>query len=323
MPTIDMTPKMGENTVPVASENEDNLTERVEDEDVVITSEDDLDKLDEESKEGKPDGEGTDEDTSASDKSQDEESTPSEEETSEKKEGDEESSDDSSELDEIDKEIQKNPDGVLKSVRKERDSLMEEIITLRKERREAREQAEEKPLLIKDEDAKAVAKNVADELSDVNSDDVNLIERVVEKLGYVKADTLDSKLSQTAWQTKVNIEKDAWLEEHPEYKPENDPDDKNWFALQRVMKEHELPIPRDPAKVKKILNFAHSVVNPTPISIPKKSRAAITHERDKVTTSAKGSSGGGAAQTNSTSVPDIARKNLEGFSEEELAELFS
>lgn len=290
--------------------------------DEIIETGEDVEELDEDTEEEKPDGEDADEDASTS-KPQDDDEPSDEEETSKKDdEGEEESDESSLEEDEIDKQLREDKDRIMGGARKEYDSLRKEIEDLRKERRELREDGKEQPLVVPKESA--ISKEaLAKELPDVNPDDITVIQKVVEKLGFVKADTLKSELTATSWKGGIKANQDAWLEAHPEYKPENDKDDANWNALQGVLKDHGLTLPGDPKKLGKLLDYAHSIVKPTPISLPKKSRAAIESKRAKVKAAGEGAKGGGTVSPAKTkSVSQVVKDNVEGFTDEEMEEYF-
>ena len=284
----------------------------------IIETEEDIDN--EETQEGKKDGEDTDEDASASE-SQDTDESSDEDDTSEKTEEDEEVSDDSPEGDEIDKELEEGGEKVLGALREQYDKIKTDIIEARKERREAREETKEQPLIVP-KDSTLSKEDIAKALPDVNPDDVATIQKVVEKLGYVKKDVLQSELSTTTWRGAIKANQNVWLDAHPEYKPDHDTDDKNWNALQGVLKDHSLSLPSDPAKLNKLLDFAHSVVKPTPISLPKKSRAAIEASRAKVKSAGEGAKAGGKQPVEKKGVSQLAKENVSGFDDAEMDELF-
>ena len=124
----------------------------------------------------------------------------------------------------------------------ERERLLAEIRDLRGERRDLKQQQIDK------------VETAIDELKDVYPADVELIEKVLKTRGYVKKDDVDKRI----YEENKNQQLDAFLNKHPEYKPENDPKDTNWQMLQRELEYYRMP--QDPKKVGDVLERAHKAL---------------------------------------------------------------
>lgn len=188
----------------------------------------------------------------------------------------------------------------------EKDKILADIVELRKERRSLKEAPPEPLLIDKEED-----------LSDIAPSDVALIEKVLKSKGYVQK----GEIQATSYKEKINSLKDQWLERHPEYKPENDPEDKRWNALNSEMNFFKPPT--KPEDILKLLDRADAVVSPKK-SIPTKSSAAVTASQEKIKVSSKGTAGGASTKT---SKPESSLKGLKGhmkgFTDEEIDEILS
>lgn len=232
-----------------------------------------------------PDGEETPEDTSASDNTDGE----SEEESTEEVEEFEEEDVDDDNSDEI------------AGLESQRDRLSKEIVELRRERRAVKQQEPKtKPdVFVENTD-----------LGDIAESDIALIERVVKAKGYVKA--------EDNYKSQMDSYKDQWLEKHPEYLPENDPDDVLWGKLNQELNTF-YKAPKDPKAIVKILNKIDKDINPK-ASIPVKSRATTNAAKQKLKTSGKG--GGSKGKTApSPKSKNVDRSALQGFTDEELSEM--
>lgn len=114
-----------------------------------------------------------------------------------------------------------------------------------------------------------VAQEKLDELADVNPADIALIEKVIKSKGYVSKDELGKITYEQVKTQTLN----TFLEKYPEYKPENDPNDINWKALQKELSFYRMP--DDPAKITEILERSHKTVHPvvSDLNIPAKKRS--------------------------------------------------
>lgn len=244
------------------------------------------------------DGEGTAGESSAPEQTQEDESVAEEEKT--------DSETDSSEASEVPEE--KTETVEVEALRKERERILNEIRDLRTERRELRSKPVE-PLI--------VDKPKEDELTDVNPADVTLIEKVLRSKGYVHKD----ELQQHTYKKEADAVKDAWLEKHPEYLPENDPDDANWKALNTAIQSY-FKAPANPKDVSRILDMAHAMVSPRN-PLPVRTGATTEAAKQKIAVSSKGASGAGSKSTSASPSKDVSKEHLKGFSDEDIKELFS
>lgn len=201
-------------------------------------------------------------------------------------------------------EEQPEPD-ISKEVAKATVGLRNEIVELRKELASARGNDRK---LIQQEIIQKTEK--IDELADVNPADVALIEKVLEKKGYIKKEDAMQMSRETVKTQILN----NFLNKYPEFKPENDPGDKNWAALRA---EYGLYAePKDPLMVEKLLEKARLVVTPqvAPVNIPVKKRSLQVAS----------SGAGGAQRTSSGKTFDpTMRRHFEdgGWTPEEIANM--
>lgn len=195
----------------------------------------------------------------------------------------------------------------LQALADQKAKLDEDIIALRKERRVLRDQPAE-PLIV-------AKKETGDELSDVAPEDVNLIEKVLKAKGYVRKDEIQTG----TYQEKLHSYKDAWLEQHPEYLPENDPNDEKWNALNKELTTF-YKAPENPKDITKILDRVHRELSPKP-QLPTKKIATVDATKEKIKTTSKVAAPSGAKTAKSDKAFD--RNMYAGFTEAELRELES
>lgn len=184
-------------------------------------------------------------------------------------------------------------------LQQERVNLLKEISELRGQKRE-----------IKQDQLAAVNKQI-DELKDLHPDDVNVIDRVLRAKGYMTAEEAKGMFYENVRQTELN----KFLERYPEYKPENDPGDANWSALQRELGYYAKP--SDPYKITEILERAHRMV----VKVPSGPSLPAQQRRLEVA-----SHGSGGAQRPSPSGKTLdpdkrAMFRQGGWSEEEIANM--
>lgn len=185
----------------------------------------------------------------------------------------------------------------------EKEKLSAQIVELRKERRGVKQGEQETPLFVP----------ANEELEGVAPEDISLVEKILKAKGYVRKDEIQAN----SYKENVDIQTETWLEKHPEYKPENDPEDKKWNSL---LSEYNLyKTPSDPKQIQKLLDKAHSSLNPRSV-LPTKNPATIAAAKQKL--AAKGS-GGVGAKTSIKTKGNLDLSGLQGFTEEELAELQS
>ncbi len=184
---------------------------------------------------------------------------------------------------------------------REKQGLLREIERLRKEKAELRKKEflkTEEPLVVKkDED-----------LKDVNPADIELIDKVIKAKGYVRKD----EFQKISYDSVKNDELNKFLEKYPEFKPENDPNDINWKALNEEISLYKMP--SDPKKIGDILERARKSIT--------KSFTNDTAKKRQIEIASKG---GGSAQRSSSKgkLSDWQKEQYRtgGWSEEEIAEL--
>lgn len=256
--------------------------------------------------------EDTSEDSSTSQKS-DDDTVSDEDETSQKtddlssEEEEEESEDEAGE--DTDDDIDDSEFERAKAGKKaELDRLDSQIVEMRRKRREMRkeEDGEGKDVFTKKED------NI--DLEDVAKEDIELIEKVIKSKGYIRKDE--------QYKNDLNYYKDEWLKIHPEYLPENDPDDINWNALNREFNNY-YKAPANPRDITKILDKIHKDLNPTSTQqASRKSRAKTEAAKQKIKSTSKSSGGSGAKpKLSKPKLEGVNRSMMQGFTEKELDEL--
>lgn len=159
------------------------------------------------------------------------------------------------------------------------------------------------------------------DLSDLDPNDVARLEKWAKSKGLVSREDMARQDYERQKQASV----DAFLSEHSEYRPENDPGDKKWSALLSEFGLYKLP--SDPRKMKDLLERAHRSVSPTGSVTPKDAAKMLASRKVNAASADKGSGGQSApgVQVKSNkqkSHPDAARY-LKGFSAEEIAEILS
>lgn len=187
----------------------------------------------------------------------------------------------------------------LEGLKEERTKLLQEIQALRGQRRE-----------IKREELTNVDKQI-DELKDVNPDDVKTIDKILRAKGYLTKEESQRMYFESVKNEKVN----EFLEKYPEYKPENDPNDLNWNALQREFSIYATP--SDPKLIFDRLERAHR-------SIAKPVDHAVEVKKQQLKTAGVGSGGTQRAPSRKSLDPD-KRSALErgGWTEEEIRSIES
>lgn len=203
--------------------------------------------------------------------------------------------------------VEESPAPSQEEVQRAEQGLQNELVRLRKEIANLRGQKRE----IKQEQINAVQEQI-DELKDMHPDDVATVERVLRAKGYVTKEEQKKMFYDAVKDEELN----KFLERYPEYKPENDPDDANWTALQREISLYRTP--DNPREIATLLERAHRgivKVASGPSIAPKKRQVELA------------SVGGGGTQTSSPQVkldPDRrAMLKQGGFSDEEIQSIES
>ena len=126
-------------------------------------------------------------------------------------------------------------------LREEKEKLLDEIMSLRGDRRH-----------LKEEKVQQVVQKTEDLIKDLNPADVELFKKIAKATGYVSQEELNSKFYNEVKQEELN----KFLESHPEYKPENDPGDRKWNSFREELRLF-FRMPENPRDVGMVLNKAH------------------------------------------------------------------
>ena len=151
-----------------------------------------------------------------------------------------------------------------------------------------------------------------DDLKDVAPEDLNLIDRVLRAKGYMTKE--DS--SKMHYEAVKNEEVNKFLDQYPEYKPENDPSDANWLSLKRHISSW-YRMPDDPRLVGELLRKAHREVTKAP------SDRGIEVKKQQVKVASSGSSGTQRSSPKPTNprLSGLLRTHMQGWSEEEISRM--
>ena len=225
---------------------------------------------------------------------------PAESEESEQKPAEEVSSDDNT------RDV---PEEVLnKAVAKATEGLRNEVVKLKRELASAR-----------GTDRTAIQGKIEkvqdkiEELKDIAPEDINLIDRILRAKGYITKEDSSKMYYDTVKKEEVN----RFLDKFPEYKPENDPDDVNWSALQNQVSSW-YRMPDDPRQVGELLLKAHRDIAKAPSD-----RGAIEIKKQQV----KIASSGSASTQRSSPKPanprlsSLLRTHMHGWSDEEIRQM--
>lgn len=142
----------------------------------------------------------------------------------------------------------------------------------------------------------------------------DLVDFVAESKGYVK--------KEQTYQETANQMLETFLEDHPEYKPENDPDDVYWGAFQRALKDYNVR-DRTPRQLlgiyKKIHRDVQDEFGESDAQRAKEhNRLNLNAQREKIRSVSH--SGGGTKPERAAKAPQIdpsIRGMFKGFSDED------
>jgi len=241
----------------------------------------------------------TPEESSTLEKPADDESS---EELSEETSEEEDVSEDTAEEESQPPEPTNSLQSQIKGLEEQRKTLLKEITNLRGERRTLRE-----------EKVKQIDKEI-DDLKDIHPDDIKAVERIIKSKGFMSKKEVNKMLyDQTA-----EREKNRFLEDFPEFKPENDPNDENWNLLLSEMKDYKRP--DDPHDTYKLMLKARKYIS----NQIQSSERGVKETKAKLKTASKG--GGNAKRSSSPSGGKLSEEQKMlyrkgGWSEEEIAEL--
>jgi len=186
----------------------------------------------------------------------------------------------------------------IQGLQAEKEKLLSEIKDLRGQRRE-----------LKKEELGKVEEKI-EELKDLHPEDVAIIEKILRAKGYITKEEAQRMYYDQVKQEELN----KFLEKYPEYKPENDPNDINWNALQREVSLYRMP--QDPHLIGMILERAHRAIQKVP------SERGIPAQKKKLEIAGVGA-GGVQRSSSRKTLPSHYRQILErgGWSEEEIQKI--
>lgn len=186
----------------------------------------------------------------------------------------------------------------IQGLQEERTKLLREIATLRGQSR-----------TLKQDEIRQVETKI-DELKDVHPEDVQLIEKILRNKGYVRQD----EVNKMYYKAVQDEELTKFLNKYPEYKPENDPSDQNWSALQRELGYYRLP--ENPRQVADILERAHKAI----VKVP--SGQNIPAQKRQLQVASAGAGGVQRSSSSKSLDPDKrAMLSRGGWSEEEIKKI--
>ena len=149
----------------------------------------------------------------------------------------------------------------------------------------------------------------------VAPEDVALVNKIARESGLMSKEEVQRMFYESVKTDEVN----KFLNDHPEYKPENDPNDLNWGALQRELSWYRMP--DDPRRIRDILERAHQSTSAVPTA---SSERSLNAQKQRVKTA---SLGGGSTQRLSsqegTKLTPRQRLELEhgGFTKEDIEQI--
>lgn len=192
----------------------------------------------------------------------------------------------------------------VQGLQEEREKLLREIQALRGSRRELKKEE----LIVVDKKIQ----QVSDELKDVAPEDISLIDRVLRSKGYITKEDA----SKMSYEAVKSDEIGKFLEKFPEYKPENDPHDLNWSAIQRQINTW-YRMPDDPRAIGELLVKAHRDIAKVP------SDRGIEVKKQQIKVASSGSSGAQRSSPKPANprLSDLMRTHMHGWSEEEISKL--
>jgi len=187
--------------------------------------------------------------------------------------------------------------GEIEGLKQARKELIFELQDLRGQKRE-----------LKEEQISQVQEEI-DKLEDINSDDVQLIDRILRAKGYVSKESVQKMFLESKRQDEI----DKFFKEFPEYSEENDPDRKKFGPLLREVSLYKEPT--NPSMWAKLLRKAHQALTGNKASGER--GIAITKRRLEVA-----GVGSGGAQRSSSVKPFSIEKRIMllngGWSEEDI-----
>lgn len=185
--------------------------------------------------------------------------------------------------------------------------LRAEIVTLREKLADSKSQVERRDI----SDQITQAKQEIDELQDLNPEDVSVVDRILRSKGYITKAEANTMFYESVKHETIL----SFLELHPEYKPENDPGDVRWKALQQEVSLYKMP--EDPKLIQTLLERSHKV-----ISSKTSSDRETPVKKQQLKTASVGA--GGTQRSSSTTRLSEAQKALlldGGWTSEDIAKI--
>lgn len=191
--------------------------------------------------------------------------------------------------------------GEIEGLERARQSVLSDLKDSRGERRESKQRELDR--------VEQRIEQKTDDLKDLHPDDVTLIERVAGAKGYVS----ESKINEIIFKARKEDVLSKFLREFPEYKLDNDPDEKKWSLLKQ-----EVSLYRPPETVEQyetLLRRAHRMVSG--VSAGGSSVTVKKHQAHVA------SVGGGQTRKPSSSgrLSQLAETHMQGYTKEELSEI--
>ena len=189
----------------------------------------------------------------------------------------------------------------------EKQKLLDEIIELRRERRELRtpksEMVVEQP------------KEPEVDLSDVDPETKEMVEKVIKAGGYVRKSDVEKLTYSNVKQEAL----DGFLEKHPDLKVENDPNDLNWTRFNST-----LGLFKQPGATHK--SFNQVLENAYKLAFPTNSKSIedLKSKREVLNTASLGTTKKSSPGTTPSSANDIRLAEMYrrgGFSDEDTQEM--
>ncbi len=254
---------------------------------------------------------------SSPDEKPEQESTSTEEETSEDKDLDETPEEEETPLADAGEEDDEKEQLITQNegLKEEKEKLMQQIKLLRSTKRDIKGEELEP---ISKEEVGEVQKEVADDLKGIHPDDVATIEKVVRARGYIKKDELPNQDAKILQDLAVN----QFLDKHPEYKPENDPDNIRWDALKTQLATF-YRMPEDMGMMVSVMEKAHKDISPNSAGGEK-----TEVKRERLKTAGLGSGSSKAPSSDHSSGDILTDSQVEelrrgGFTEKEIKKMMS
>lgn len=156
---------------------------------------------------------------------------------------------------------------------------------------------------------KLLEKYDSEQLSELSE----LIKAQAEEMGFVKKDELNAQTYKETADTFLN----EFLENHPEYLPENDKDNLLWNRFREEFSIYKQP--QNPKDFKRLFNKVHDSI----FGIKTGNLNKINAQQEKLKVASHSGKTVGNVSKKSNSIPGLRLDALKGFDEDELNDLVS